>query len=188
MTTMTASRGSRRGVLGLAAASVAGLGIIASAAPAQAMGTGNPYQDMQVGVTYTVYQPSYTAGLKTPKQGSDSGTCPAGTEENLVVKYGKKSGPQFTVYEGKPICSDPGTAAQVMTAKVGDATAKVFAYCDPAASCMKQDVKKVGGYLWVTLPAASGLRKVTVEIETSGGNNLSAHQLVRIARSLQPVQ
>lgn len=185
---MTTTRKSRRGTLAAAAAAVAGLGLFASALPAQAMGTGNPYEDIQVGVTYTVYQPSFTAGLKTPKKASGDGNCPSGTEENLVVKYGTNSGLQFTVFEGNPICSDPGAGVRVMTAKVNGATAKVFAYCDSAASCMRQDVKKDGGYLLVTLPAASGLRKVMVEIETSGTTNLSARQLLKIARSLQPVQ
>jgi len=183
---MTATRLHRRGLLAVAATAVAGLGIVASALPAQAMGTGNPYEDIQVGVTYTVYQPSFTAGLKTPKNASGDGNCPSGTEENLIVKYGTKSGAGFTVFEGNPICSDPGDGQQVRAAKIQGATAKVYAYCDPDASCMPQDVKRVGGYLLVTLPAATGLRKVNIEIETSGG--ISAHQLVKIARSLQPVQ
>ena len=183
---MTNTRKSRRGILAVTAAAVAGLGMVASALPAQAMGTGNPYEDIQVGVTYTVYQPSFTAGLTMPKKASGDGNCPSGTEENLVVKYGTKSGAQFTVFEGNPICSDPGDGAQVRAAKVKGATAKVYAYCDPDASCMPQDVKRVGGYLLVTLPASQGLRKVNVEIETSGG--ISAKQLVKIARSMQPVQ
>ncbi len=43
---------------------VAALGFAASSTlPALAMGSGNPYQDAQVGLNYVVYQPSYTAGL-----------------------------------------------------------------------------------------------------------------------------
>jgi len=41
--------------------SLAFIGI--SPIPAQAMGSGNPYEDAQVGLNYVVYQPSYTAGL-----------------------------------------------------------------------------------------------------------------------------
>ena len=43
------------------AASVTALAI---SPPAGAMGSGNPYEDLQVGVTYTVYEPTYTSGLK----------------------------------------------------------------------------------------------------------------------------
>jgi hypothetical protein len=37
--------------------------LASSTLPATAMGSGNPYQDAQVGLNYVVYQPSYTAGL-----------------------------------------------------------------------------------------------------------------------------
>lgn len=177
----------------LAAASlvaVAAVGLVA-AAPAQAMGTGNPYQDMQVGVTYTVYQPSYTAGLAMPTAGSRAPECPAGTEENLAVTYGSKKGLKFTVYEGNPMCWDIGTGPTVLRTKIKGATATVEAYCDPSVStpCTRADVRRLGGHLSVTFPAAAGLRKTTVWIETYGGaQNLTAQQLVRIARSMMPVQ
>jgi len=185
---MIATRKRRSGIIAGSAATLAGLGLIASALPAQAMGTGNPYEDIQVGVTYTVYQPTFTDGLKTPKQATGTGQCPKGTEQNLVVAYGPKATPNFVVYEGKPICSDPGDSQQVAAVKVKGATAKVFAYCDADASCMRQDVKKLGGYLLVTLPAGSGLRPVNIQIETDGQNAISAKKLIKIARSLQPVQ
>jgi len=182
------NRQMRRVLVGVAAVAVAGGGIVASTLPALAMGTGNPYEDIQVGVTYTVYQPSFTDGLKTPTQATGSGQCPKGTEQNLVVAYGPKATPNFVVYEGNPICSDPGDAQQVTAVKINGATAKIFAYCPQTQSCMRQDVKKLGGYLVVTLPAASGLRKTTVEIETDGQNSVTARKLIRIARSLQTVQ
>lgn len=37
--------------------------LVATTVPALAMGTGNPYEDAQVGLNYVVYQPSYLAGL-----------------------------------------------------------------------------------------------------------------------------
>jgi len=37
--------------------------LLSSILPANAMGSGNPYEDAQVGLNYVVYQPSYTAGL-----------------------------------------------------------------------------------------------------------------------------
>ena len=53
----------KKSVLALTAA--VGVALTAFAAgPAQAMGSGNNYADFQVGVSYTVYQPTYTNGLK----------------------------------------------------------------------------------------------------------------------------
>jgi len=53
--------------------------------PAIAMGSGNPYEDAQVGLNYVVYQPSFTAGLSLKKFGMH----PCGTgDEALNVNYG----------------------------------------------------------------------------------------------------
>jgi hypothetical protein len=62
-----------------------------SVVPALAMGTGNPYEDAQVGLNYVVYQPAYTAGLSLTNFGMH--TCAAGQDEALNVSYaaGKKS-------------------------------------------------------------------------------------------------
>ncbi len=173
----------------LAAVAFVSMGFAALAAPVHAMGTDNPYEDIQVGVTYTVNQPSFTAGLPTPKQASGDGDCPSGTEDNLVVEYGSGIGAQFAVVEGNPMCGDPaGAPAQkVMTFKVQGTTARVFAYCEPGDACTRQDVKKLGGFVRVTLPAAPGLRKVKVLVITRGNTNLSAHQLVKITKSMRPV-
>ncbi len=185
---MTATRTSRRALLAAAAAAVVGLGIVASAAPAFAMGTGNPYEDIQVGVGYTVYQPSFTAGLKTPKTATGGDDCKPGVDENLVVAYGPKATPSFVVYEGNPLCTDLPQAQQVAAVKVAGATAKLYAFCPQSQSCMRQDVKKLGGYIAVTLPAVSGLTNTNIQIQTDGQNAISARQLIKIARSLAPVQ
>ena len=170
-----------------AATAAVSLVAISLGAPAMASGSGNPYQDMQVGVTYTVYQPTYTAGLKAQHVGGNL-NCPAGTEQNLLANYGKKSGRQFTITEGNPMCSDIGVGAEVLTATIDGATASVVAYCDPEKKCTKADVLKYGGHLKVVLPAgASGLRSTTVWIETFGKKNVSAQQLVKIAKGLAPV-
>lgn len=174
-----------------AAAAVAAmvLGAVGLAAPAQAMGSGNPYVDMQTGVTYTVYQPAYVAGLKAQHVGGNS-LCPAGTEENLLATYGKKTARQFTITEGNPMCSDIGVGEAVLSTTMDGAKATVYAYCDPSTgkACKKADVLKYGGHLTVVLPAAnSALRPTTVWIETFGKKNVSAQQLVQIAKGLKPV-
>ena len=54
--------------------------------PANAMGSGNPYEDAQVGLNYVVYQPSFTAGLSLKNFGMH--TCGVGKDEALNVNYG----------------------------------------------------------------------------------------------------
>lgn len=176
----------RRVISGFGVSALLGIACVPAAV---AMGSGDAYENMQVGVTYTVYEPSFTAGLKAQHIGGND-LCPQGTEENLVAIYGKRSGRQFTIWEGNPMCSDIGVGQTVLTTTVDGAQATVVAYCDPTskAPCNQASVKKFGGHLDVTLPAAKGLRETRVWIETYGANNLSAQQLVQIAKSLNPVQ
>ena len=172
----------------LAATAAALTMLAAGAAPASAMGSGNPYQDMQVGVTYTVYQPSFVAGLGLQHFGGDT-QCPAGTEQSLTAVYGKHSGRQFTLTEGNPMCYDIGNGATVLTTTINGAKVTVEAYCEPSngKACKASDVLKYGGNLQMTQPAKAGLRPTQVWIETFGKKNLSAQQLVQIAKSLAPV-
>ena len=76
---------------GRVVAALASALLVFSVAPALAMGTGNPYEDAQVGLDYVVYQPSYTAGLTLKSFGMH--TCAAGQDEALNVNYasGKKT-------------------------------------------------------------------------------------------------
>ncbi len=171
----------------LAIAGIAGVGLFL-APTAQAMGTGDPYQDLQVGVSYTVYKPTFTTGLGMQQGGSDI-TCPPGTEANLFVMYGKRTAKQFTVHEGNPMCSDIGQGKVVLTKRVKGIKMTVEAYCDPsaAAECTKADVRKYGGHLQAVFPAVGGLRTTTVWIETYGAKNLSAKELVKIAKRMKPI-
>lgn len=103
--------------------------------------------------------------------------------------YGESNGRQFAITEGNPMCSDIGVGQTVLTTNIGDAKAVVQAYCDPASKkkCTKADVVRFGGHLEVILPAAPGLRTTRIWIETFGTKNLSAQQLVQIAKGLEPV-
>jgi hypothetical protein len=165
---------------------VVGFTLIVS--PAQAMGSSDAYQNVQVGVTYTVYEPTFTAGLKARHIGGND-LCPQGTEENITARYGKSNSRQFTITEGNPMCFDIGIGETVLTTRIGNARVTVQAYCDPTSSkkCTQADVIRHGGHLEVTLPGVAGLRETRVWIETYGVKNLSAQQLLRIARGLKPV-
>lgn len=164
------------------------VGSMAFVAPSFAMGSSDAYENMQVGVTYTVYEPNYTAGLKAQHVGGND-LCPAGTEENLYATYGKKSGKHFDITEGNPMCSDIGLGQVVLKAKFNGATLVMQAYCDPASKqkCTSADVKRFGGHVKVQMPGVAGLRATTVWIETFGSKNLTGAQLVRVAKGLTPV-
>ena len=178
----------RKHLITIAAAALA---TAALAGPAQAMGSGNGYEDMQAGVTYTVYSPTFTAGLNVIRAGGNPATAP-GMEQNVYALYGKKNGRNLSIYEGNPLGSDPGMGKVVMTTTVQGQPATVTAFCDPGnasqwSRCKASDVNKVGGYLKVTLPAAKGLRPTVVVIETDGPSPISAQQLVQVAKGMQPI-
>ncbi len=154
-----------------------------------AMGSGDDYEDYQVGVGYTVYEPSNTANLQLTNFAGRSG-CPAGIEAPFIATYGKKSGARFTIEEGNPMCVDIAVGAAVYSFKVNGKKAQIYAYCDPSVitKCTKDDVAKYGGHVAVTLPKGDGLRSTLVRIETWGGKKfLTWQQLVAVTQSLAPV-
>ena len=152
------------------------------------MGTGNPYQDIQTGVSYTVYQPANTLGAK-PTGSPYPNWCAAGTpaEQNLNVNYAKGNRQRFSVSEANPFCFDFGVGPTVGTINVMGRTAVITAYCPPPGhGCSRNDVFTYGGNLRVKLPAAKGLRETDVVIETLQ-KGITASQLEIIAKSLRPV-
>lgn len=161
----------------------------AAAPAALASDSGNPYEDIQVGVTYTVYVPGFTAGLKQRRVGPMPATA-TGVETNVSAEFGKRNGRNMRIQEGNPMSTDIAQGALVSTQTVQGRQAKVYAYCDPASTkkCTMADIAKVGGHLDVTLPAAAGLRDTRVWIETTGPKAISGQQLVTIARGLRPLQ
>lgn len=173
-------------ITAIAAVSAAALAL---AAPALAMGSGNPYLDLQTGVTYTVYQPTFTAGLQPQHVGPNMFTT-AGVDQNLFAQYGPRHGRDFDIIEGNPLSQDIGVGRLVKTVQVQGRQAKIYAYCDPTSSapCNMGSISKVGGHLIVTLPAAANLRETIVTIETIVPKPLSGQQLVQIAQGLKPVQ
>lgn len=163
--------------------------VVAVATPALAMGSGNPYLDMQTGVTYTVYQPTYTAGLQVRHVGPNLATV-TGVEQNLTAIFGKRNGRNFSITEGNPMGEDIAVGRLVKTVTVQGRQAQVFAYCDPAsnAPCTMGSIAKVGGHLTVTLPAAPNLRETIVWVETIQSRPIAGEQLIKIAQGLKPVQ
>lgn len=178
----------KKSVLAIAAA--AGLGLTAFVpAPAQAMGSGNNYADFQSGVTYTVYQPSYTNGLKQTAFKGDAGDAGCSAEETFDTVYGSSKGRQFSITEGNPICQDIGVGPTVLTTRIKGAVATVTAYCPPPGKgCSMKDVARYGGHLAVIFPAGNSyLRPTQIWIETLQGRSIGGNELVKIAKRMYPI-
>lgn len=179
--------------MGIRSAVVAGITsvtLLAAATPALAMGSGNPYEDMQVGVRYTVYEPTYTAGLGRTAFGGAIEDAGFTGDENLSAEYGKANGRNFRIQEGNPMSSDIGVGALVLTTTVQGRKARVYGYCDPSTGkkCTLADVARDGGHLEVLLPGVGNLANTRVWIETTGTKPITGQQLVQIAKGLTPVQ
>jgi len=122
-----------------------------STSGAQAMFLGDYFQNTQTRVSYILYKPSNTAGLKLTS--FKVLECGAGLEQWVAIKYG--SGKKFIEIlqnmSGKP-CSDPGLSKKLANTKVNKLTAQVRVYCDPSKpaaykKCTSADIAKVGGFL-----------------------------------------
>jgi hypothetical protein len=179
----------RRIAISLTALTVAATALLGST-PASAMGSGNPYEDMQVGVGYTVYQPTYTAGIELHHTGGIS--CTDGSDEALAATYGTRRWASFDIIEGKPICADAGEGKTVWRGRIQGRRAVIQAYCDPGdkrewRTCNRASVAKVGGDLQFSLPRSGNLSGTDITISTSGKAPLTARQLIRIGRGLRPV-
>jgi len=163
--------------------------LVISTSSAQAMGSGDKFQDAQTGLSYIVYKPSDTAGLKlTSVKLID---CGAGLEQWVAVKYGsgKKFIEIFQNMSGKP-CSDPGLSKKLANVKLDSATSQVHVYCDPSKpsvfkKCTTADIAKVGGYLMFTATNKLGMKATQVQVQGVGG--ITYKQLLAIAKSLKPM-
>ena len=61
-------------------------GLLFWSTPAMAMGSGNPYEDAQVGLDYVVYQPYASAGLGLAHFGMNP--CKNNHDEQIAARYG----------------------------------------------------------------------------------------------------
>ncbi len=120
-----------------------GATVTALAVPVAAMGSPNPYENAQVGLTYPVYQPKTLLGLSMSS--FKLLACGGGQDESVYATYGKAYAPEsnlgklpgFSLAEGYPtVCNHPGTSWQVGIWNVGIpktmVSVRVSVYCSPA--------------------------------------------------------
>ena len=165
------------------------------ALPSQAMGSGNPYEDFQVGVTYTVYEPTFTNGLPQRQvQSIDCGSG-AGQEDSLAGNYSKNKpqnkwfqGRYFSILQGNPICADGALGATMGTRTINGVKWTINSAClnDGGAVCspaQSRNYKQYGGTLSATLPKVGQAAATDVRIGF-GGMNLPV--ALKIAEGLSP--
>ena len=161
-------------------------------APASAMGSGDKFSDSQTGLTYSVYKPSNTLGLKATK--FSLLTCQPGEEEWIFVQYGGTMRYlQIMQTMAGVKCSDPGLSKYLKSVVVNGIKAKVYAYCDPtqisAAAfkrCGTEDIARVGGYLLYTTKAIKPYSATEIQVQGFGG--ITYAQLVAVAKGLKTVK
>lgn len=167
-------------------AALAVLTVLALVPPAQAAEQPGPYQQAQVGVGYTVYAPTFAAGLR--RTAFDMFSCVPRGDESIDASYGKGRR-TLQVFQSPKACQDgPDSVGPVTTLTVMGATATVLGQCAGGASTCAASTPALfrsNGYTTVTLPAASGLTTTFVEVYSTG---LTVAQVRRFLAGLRPVQ
>ena len=161
-------------------------------APATAVAASDKFSDSQTNLSYSVYKPSNTLGLRTTK--FSLLTCQPGEQDWLFVQYGgtvRYLQIMQTMAGAK--CSDPGLSKFLKTVLVNGIKAKAYAYCDPSQMsvsaykrCGIEDIGRVGGYLMFTTKAVKALSATEIQVQGIGG--ITFAQLVAVAKSLKTVK
>ena len=160
------------------------------------MGSGNPYEDFQVGVSYTIYEPTFTNGLKERQvQSIDCGSG-ANMEDSLVGNYAQNKqqsqwyqGRYFALLQGDPICADGALGANMGTRTINGVKWTINSGClnDGGAACspaQSRNYKQYGGTLSATMPKVGNAPATDVRIGFGGMNLQPA---LKIAAGLTPV-
>ena len=157
-----------------------------------AMGASDRFADSQTGLSYSVYKPSNTLGLKTTKFSLLA--CQPGEQDWIFVQYGGTVRYlQIMQTMAGVKCSDPGLSKFLKTVLVNGIKAKVYAYCDPSQMsvaaykrCGIEDIGRVGGYLMFTTKPLKELSATEIQVQGIGG--ITYAQLVAVAKGLKTVK
>jgi hypothetical protein len=169
---------------------------LAAAASAFALGAPSPWENAQVGLTYTLYRPTATLGLSRAE--FRLVPCQPGQDESVFATYGRAYNPPsnfgkvrgFSIGEGYPsICANAGIAKYVTTRTVNGARIRVSVYCDPAQfkSCTIASGFRNGYVLQWRQPyrATQVIKKRTVMFMDS--SLLTLPQVLQVVGGLRPV-
>jgi hypothetical protein len=174
-----------RRILVLVAALAATLALVPAAQAAQPADQPGPYGQAQVGVGYTVYAPTFLAGLR--RTSFDMFECVVGGDESIDASYAKGRRTLQLFESPKPCQDGPDSVGPVTTFTVKGAKVTVLGECAGGASTCASSTFALfrrNGYTTVTLPAASGLSSTFVEVYTTG---LTVAEVRRFLNGLRPV-
>jgi hypothetical protein len=179
-------------------AALAALVALAVAAPVLGSGAGlmsgapSKWANIQVGITYRLYQPGNRLGFKLNKLKSIS--CGKGHEPWVAATYGTYKGilgsktRGFSLYEGHPICSDPAESTKINgdpPVKVGGALVRVGVYCGLGKACTVNQGYKNGFTLsWRAKPSKPYKKNTWMQLDSS---HLTFAQVIKIAYHLKKV-
>jgi hypothetical protein len=156
-------------------------------APSSAADGPGKYESAQVGLTYTVYKPTDTLGIK--RTGFQLNGCGVGVDEQINAYYGRQGkGSWIGLNESQKGCEDgPDGVGPAATFTVRGAKAKVRGDCPGMASTCRSATRagvRRGAYTTVTLPSGGdGLSPTYVEVYSA---NVTLKQLKAFVRGLMP--
>jgi hypothetical protein len=167
-----------------------GVAVAAFVTPAGAVDNAAKYDQAQVGLTYTVYVPTTSLGLKATS--FQLVGCGKGKDEQINASYGSQMSNQgwISLSESNTSCTDgPDGVGPVTTFTVRGATVTIMGSCRGGKStCTKSTralLRKGQGYTTVTLPAGdSSLKSTFVEVYTDG---MSVKDIKKFVTGLKPV-
>jgi len=163
------------------------LALIIQTIPANAMGSGDKYQDFQTGVTYVVYKPSPATIKELPPLNFEVRPCrlfPKRDEYLLAGFGGMEVGISLVETSAKFNCTglDNPSVIQKIEIKTLSATLGIYR---PTKSCTSADISKYGGEITFTAPASKGLQSTFIRVGTRG--YITYKQLLAFAAGLKPV-
>ena len=167
-----------------------GVAVAAFVTPAGAVDNVAKYDQAQVGLTYTVYVPTTSLGLKATSFQLIG--CGKGKDEQINASYGSQMSNEgwISLSESNTSCTDgPDGVGPVTKFTVRGATVTIMGSCRGGKStCTKSTpalLRKGQGYTTVTLPAGdSSLKSTFVEVYTDG---MSVKDIKKFVTGLKPV-
>jgi hypothetical protein len=163
------------------------LALIVQSLPANAMGSGDKYQDLQTGVTYLVYKPAATTIKDLPQLNFEVRPCrlfPKRDEYLLAGFGGMEVGISLVETSAKFNCTGFDNPAVTQKIKVNSLSATLGIYC-PTKTCKSEDVSKYGGEISFTAPGNKNLQSTFIRVGTRG--YITYKQLLAFATGLKPV-
>ncbi len=152
-------------------------------------GSPSKWENMQVGITYRLYEPGTTLGYKLNK--FQAASCGKGHEPWAAATYGMYNGTLgftkkgFALYEGHPICSDPAESTKIGLLRIMGVYAYVGVYCDPSEHCTGADGLKHGYTVqWKAKPSSPYEKNTQMQLDTS---RLTFKQMLKITKGLKKV-